>query len=172
MKNMLSAIAIVFVTSVSEAKTMDVKDSVQDSTHKPQLIIPDEQGRLNLWARHGYPLGERIKYMPEWDAYGYFNELGRAEWDVDVRKAGRYDVLLEWSAEGDVVGNPYIFEIKGGRKISGKVADTGSWEVFKTEKIGEIRLRVGKQRIVFRPDPKLKKGGMLDLRVLKLVPRN
>ena len=172
MKKLLSAIAIVFVTSISEAKIINTEKGVQDTTHKPQLIIPDEEGQLNLWARHGYPLGERIKYMPEWDAYGYFNESGRAEWEVDVRKAGRYDVILEWSAEGDVVGNPYIFEVKGGRKMSGKVADTGSWEVFKTEKIGEIRLRVGKQRMIFRPDPKLEKGGMLDLRVLKLVPRN
>ncbi len=172
MKKLLSAIAIVFVTSVSEAKIADFKNSVPDSIHQPQLIIPDERGQLNLWARHGYPLGERIKYMPEWDAYGYFNELGRAEWDVDVQRAGRYDVILEWSAEGDVVGNPYIFEVKDGRKITGKVADTGSWEVFKTEKIGEIRLRKGQQRMVFRPDPKLKKGGMLDLRVLKLIPRN
>src|SRR5690606_12694192 len=171
MKKLLFAIALVCVTSVSGAMIIEPGGDVQDTTYNPRLIVPDEQGQLYLWARHGYPLGERIKYMPEWDAYGYFNELGRAEWDVDVRKAGRYDVLLEWSAEGGVVGNPYIFEVKGGRKINGKVGDTGSWEVFKTEKIGEIRLRVGKQRMIFRPDPKLKKGGMLDLRVLKLVPR-
>jgi len=56
--------------------------------------------------------------------------------------------------------------------LKGTVGKTGSWEDFKTEKIGTVTLEKGRQQILFKPDPSLQKAGMLDLRSLELEPAN
>ena len=123
---------------------------------------------ISLEAKNGKGIGPRIKYMPEWEAFGWFNESDRIEWDVEVTTAGIYDVYLEWSAEGGVVGNPYVLKA-GKSSIKSKVETTGSWEVFKEKQIGEIKLKKGKVKLIIRPDKKVKKGGYFDVRKLTLI---
>jgi hypothetical protein len=60
--------------------------------------------------------------------------------------------------------------VAGKQQLKGNVGRTGSWETFKTEKIGAIRLPAGRQKIVFKPNSTFAKGALLDLREVKLVP--
>lgn len=110
--------------------------------------------------------------MPEWNAFGWFTEADYVQWEVEVGKAGDYDVFMEWSVSDGSAGNPYILEANGKTVLNGHVESTGSWEVFNTKKIGTVTLEAGKQFIAFKPDPSLEKAGMLDLRSLEFVPVN
>src|SRR5690606_38710475 len=105
----------------------------------------------------------KIKYMPEWKAFGWFTASDRVEWEVEVPKAGKYDVFLEWSVSDESAGNPYVFEMQD-NSLSGKVGKTGSWETFKKVKIGQGDLEMGLQKMVFRGSSKDKDSGLLDLR--------
>src|SRR5690606_34488640 len=101
----------------------------------------------------------------------WFTASDRVEWQVDVSKAGKYDVFMEWSVSDESAGTPYIFEASG-KALKGKVKKTGSWETFKIKKIGRILLVQGKQKMVFKGDEAYGKDGLLDLRNIRLVPKN
>lgn len=137
--------------------------------NKP-AVVSSQNNRLFLGAQQGIGIGPKIKYMPEWDAFGWFTEADRVEWEADVAEAGTYDVIMDWSVSDGSAGNPYILEANGKSVLTGKVGTSGGWEDFKREKIGTATLEAGKQQIVFKADPSLKDVGMLDLRSLEFVP--
>ena len=134
-------------------------------------IIPNQNGELILSAKKGKGVGSSIKYMPEWEAFGFFREGNHIEWGIQVGKTRKYTVYLEWSAEGGVVGNPYVFTI-GKRRLEGKNKDSGSWEIFLEEPIGVLKVKKGIHKVVFRPGDDIEKGGgMLDVKTIRLVPQ-
>ena len=171
MKRILSVLFALFVgCSTDHVFASSPRPLVTDTVNRPQLVQADSDGVLNLHAKFAAAIGPKIKYMPEWDAFGWFTAQDRVEWEVEVPRTGAYDVILEWSAEGSVVGNPYVFEAKGGNSLKGNVEATASWETFNTKNIGMIKLKAGRQRLIFRADPGLKSGGLLDLRLIRLQP--
>lgn len=133
-------------------------------------LIEPVNGIISLSAIKGKGIGPKIQYMEEWKAFGWFNESDRIEWIIEVQKPGKYDIYLEWSAEGGVIGNPYQLII-GKKMIQRNVKDTGSWEVFDKESIGSLRLKEGLYRVIIRPDPEIEKGGYFDVRSLELKNR-
>ena len=147
----------------------DAYKAARPTINRAELITADDKGVLHLWAENARAVGPEIKYMPEWKAFGWFTEADRVEWDVRVPRPGKYDVYLEWSVSDAEAGKPFILEA-GNRKLRGTVGKTGSWYTYNTEKIGRIQLGAGTQKVVFRPGSESKKGALMDLRVLKLVP--
>lgn len=135
----------------------------------PDVVRPAKERNLHLTAAMGEAIGPEIEYMPEWKAYGWFTQADRVEWDVAVEKKGKYEVYLEWSVSNEEAGKPFVFKV-GDQQLNGKVGRTGSWEKYKTKKIGHIQLSSGRQKMVFKPNSKFEKGALLDLRELKLVP--
>lgn len=141
----------------------------KDTINKPTLVRGSKDGSLRLTAENGRGVGPEIKYMPEWNAFGWFEATDHVEWDVQVKKSGEYEAYLSWSVSDEEAGKPFLLEC-GGESIRGQVGRSGSWETFKTEKIGTIRLTKGRQKVVFRPASSFEKGGaLLDLREIKLV---
>ncbi|GAA4444408.1 hypothetical protein GCM10023091_34470 [Ravibacter arvi] len=141
-----------------------------DYLNTPGLVKAAGDNKLQLDAKTGVGVGPKIKYMPEWDAFGWFTEADYVKWDAEVAKAGKYDVYMDWAVPDNSAGNPYILEANGKDVLKGKVGSTGSWIDFKEEKIGTVTLEAGKQVIAFKPDPSLKEAGMLDLKKLVFVP--
>lgn len=142
----------------------------QDSVVQLAVILPEKNGELKLDASKGRGVGPTIKYMPEWEAFGFFREGNYIEWKIKIDKTKKYKVYLEWSAEGSVVGNPYVIEI-GKSRLEGKNKDSGSWETFIEEAIGVLKIKKGEQLVVFRPGKNIEKGGgMLDVKTIRLVP--
>lgn len=135
----------------------------------PERIYPEAGNKYVLSAQKGRGIGPKIAYMPEWLAFGWFTAKDRVEWDVEVSKAGTYDVSLEWSVDDKTAGNPYYFKSPSA-KITGKIGKTGSWETFKEQKIGKIKLEAGRQKLVFGSDIDDVKVGLLDLRKIVLTP--
>jgi len=135
----------------------------------PERIYPETGNKYVLSAQKGKGIGPKIAYMPEWMAFGWFTAKDRVEWDVEVSKAGTYDVSLDWSVDDKTAGNAYYFKSPTG-KITGTIGKTGSWETFKEQKIGKIKLEAGRQKLVFGSDVDDVKVGLLDLRKIVLTP--
>lgn len=142
---------------------------ISDSLNNPEIVKPDNEGTLQLNAKVGKASGTEIKYMPEWNAFGWFTANDFVEWQVEVPKKGVYYVYLEWSVSDEEAGKPFVFETKT-KKLKGIVGKTGSWETFRVAKIGQIKLSSGLQTMKFLPDSKFEKGALLDLREIRLVP--
>ncbi len=139
-----------------------------DTVNKPELVTAQADGTLLLTAENGKPIGPDIKYMPEWRAFGWFTAADRVEWDVDVIHAGEYEVWLEWSVSNEEAGKEFLLEAKDVR-LTGVVGQSGSWESYKNENVGRIKLSGDNQKIVFKSKTKFDKGALLDLRQIKLV---
>tara|TARA_R110002049_G_scaffold307038_1_gene506614 strand:- start:185731 stop:186318 length:588 start_codon:yes stop_codon:yes gene_type:complete len=133
------------------------------------LVRPESDGSLRLSAEKGRAIGPDIKYMPEWKAFGWFTAKDRVEWDVLIKESGEYDVFLEWSVSNKEAGKPFVLVTRD-KQLKNKVGKTGSWETFKSAKIGSIRLSKGKQMMTFKSDSAFSEGALLDLREVKLVP--
>ncbi len=155
---------------VRKVELTPIAEYAAEYVNRPEAVKQASDGKLLLPAKAGVGIGPKIKYMPEWEAFGWFTEADYVQWEAEISKAGKYDVVMEWSVSDGSAGNPYVLEANGKDILTGKVGKTGSWEDFKEEKIGTVELEAGKQRIVFKPDPSLKEAGMLDLRRLEFVP--
>lgn len=142
--------------------------SKYDTINKPELVRSGKDRSLRLTAENGRPIGPKIKYMPEWRAFGWFTSDDRIEWDVKVSKSGIYEASLEWSVTDKEAGKEFLLEVKD-NKLTGEIASSGSWETFKTAKIGSIRLKAGRQKMVFRPNQQFETGGILDFREIRLT---
>jgi len=139
-----------------------------DSINIPKITYAGGYGELVLHAINGKGVGPEIKYMPEWEAFGWFTAKDYVEWDVEVELPGLYKVELEWSVSDEEAGKNYIL-MAGDKKLKSKVKKSGSWETFKKENIGQIHLNKGYQKIIFRPSKDFGKGALLDLRKIKLT---
>jgi len=143
------------------------------TANQPKKVIPAHDGSLLLTADVGKGVGPKIAYMPEESAFGWFTAADKVEWDVEVSDAGKYAVYLDWAVDDSEAGKPFILETKG-QQLRGTVGKTGSWQSYKTKKIGIINLTEGTHKLVFKPASKFKtigdKGALLDLRSLKLLP--
>jgi peptidoglycan/xylan/chitin deacetylase (PgdA/CDA1 family) len=144
-------------------------NAARDTINIPEMVGADNHGKIILLANKGKGTGPKIQYMPEWKAFGWFTAEDQVEWDVDVPKAGKYEMQMEWSVGDADAGKPYIVQASGA-KLVGKVEKTGSWETFRKKTVGQIQLASGKQKLVFQPGSQFKQGALLDLRAIELVP--
>ena len=143
--------------------------TVRTSNNKPVLLKGEEGKAIELRAEMARAIGPEIKYMTEWRAFGWFTEMDRVEWDVELKKGAIYEVYLDWSVSDDEAGKPYVFEA-GNQQISGIIGKTGSWFTYRYEKLGSLKLFAGKNKLIFKAGEHSPKGALLDLRSMKLVP--
>ncbi|MEO8763513.1 MAG: neutral/alkaline non-lysosomal ceramidase N-terminal domain-containing protein [Ginsengibacter sp.] len=141
----------------------------RDTANHQELIARNDDGSLHLTAAYANGIGANIKYMPEWKAFGWFTIDDRAEWNVNVEKAGKYEVYITYAVSDDEAGKSFAFE-SGSKKIKGKVVKTGSWFTYARKKIGVINLSAGTQKMVFKSNSASVKGAMLDLAEVTLIP--
>ena len=138
---------------------------------KVELSPLSEKQIISIHAENGRGIGPKIKLMPEWRAFGFFTSHDQIKWEeVFVPGNNTYDVYLEWSVSDKDAGKPYVLEI-GKAKLKGTVERSGSWEEFRTIKIGTLKLKKGTYKASFKPKEKSFRGGLLDFREIKLIPR-
>jgi hypothetical protein len=165
-----------FVEEVEDIIVAGVHDLLPESVkvkrarnNTPGIVHSEGNGEIHLPAELARSIGPEIKYMPEWQAFGWFTEADRVEWDVELSKKGKYDVYLDWSVSDEEAGKPFVLEVAN-HQLKGKIAKTGSWFTYRKEKIGRLQLSAGSHKVVFRPSAESKKGALLDLRAIILVP--
>ena len=137
--------------------------------NSPQLIKPTTDGTVQLYPTTCEIYGPTIvmerlyKNLGKWQS-----ENDRAVWNVELSKAGRYTMVLNYASLAGSAGNTWLLEA-GDKTLTGKVTATGSIDRYQEITCGEIELPAGSQQIVFRSEGPLK-GSLLQLGGILLKP--
>ncbi|MCC7523393.1 MAG: hypothetical protein IT250_01150, partial [Chitinophagaceae bacterium] len=155
---------------VEETVLQGVLDLLPEKIKKQLILRNGSDGRITLPSKRGKATGPNIKYMPEWEAFGWFRSDDRVEWNVDVLKSGVYEVYIDWSVSDEEAGKKFIIEANGS-SLQNKVPKSGGWEKYKQQHVGKMTLKPGKQFVTFRPHGSFDKDkALLDLRGLTFIP--
>jgi hypothetical protein len=141
--------------------------------NKPELVTPLGDGTIRLYPTSCEIYGVNIVMEKQYGNLGFWtSEEDHAVWTVELPKAGSYTVRLTWACADDSAGNGYVVQIAepGGvpKTLTGTVQGTGTWDDYKTAKLGEINLPAGKHTVTFRSAGKIK-GALIDLKELRLA---
>jgi putative membrane-bound dehydrogenase-like protein len=137
--------------------------------NKPELVRPASDGSLGLKPATAEIYGKTLVLEQKYGNLGWWSsEEDHAAWEVEVPRAGKYSVWLDWSCQADSAGNRFLLLTPEG-KLTGTVASTGDWDSYRQAKVGEVTLKAGRQRIIFRSVGKIR-GALIDLRGLRLIP--
>ena len=139
------------------------------AVNSQEVVQKEADGSYRLVSWLAGTAGERIKYMPEWKAFGWFDAKDQALWKANIEKAGKYDVYIEYSVSDKEAGKTFTLQY-GNKKLKAKTDKTGSWFTYKTKKIGTIRLSAGEMDFILGPGSGKGSGSVFDLREVKLVP--
>lgn len=139
--------------------------------NKPERIEAAKDGSFTLPATAAEIYGPTLVFEPQYRNLGWWTSTDdRAVWTLSVPAAGRYEVWLDWACPTGDAGAAFTVATVAG-SITARVEPTGTWDVYKQAKIGELTLEPGTTRLTVRAAPPFK-GILMDLRTLKLVPVN
>ncbi|MSU58337.1 MAG: c-type cytochrome [Pedosphaera sp.] len=134
-----------------------------------EVIKPAPNGEFVLPASKATVFAQRLAYRPSLDVLApWVVAEDVAEWRVEVARAGDYEVTVNLAADRRSAGDAYAIETETSR-TRGVVPDTGGYDQFKEQPSGRVSLRAGVNRVLLRPDGKLKQE-LADVRGLRLVP--
>jgi putative membrane-bound dehydrogenase-like protein len=138
--------------------------------NKPEQVKADPvTGVLRLTSQTAEVYGRTLIWEHKHDNLGYWvSDDDHAVWSVDVSKAGKYDVRLNFACDPKAAGNTYVIA-SGKARVSGKVPDTGGFDKFRVEKVGQLELAAGVHQITMRPLDSIHYA-LIDLKAIELVP--
>ncbi|MBQ10894.1 MAG: dehydrogenase [Planctomyces sp.] len=137
--------------------------------NKPQLITRQKDGSLRLLATNCEIYGKTLVFESKYKNLGYWNSLdNRAAWSVDVPRAGNYTVRMVYACHNNTAGNRYLLQCLDAQ-LTGQVVGTSTWDVYKTQTMGNMKLPGGRARITLQATGKLN-NCLFDLKELILVP--
>jgi putative membrane-bound dehydrogenase-like protein len=137
--------------------------------NRPELVKASADGSVTLRARTAELYGDTLTYEAGHDNLGYWGRPSdRAAWRFEVPRAGRFEVWIEWACDDSVAGNTMVIQV-GPQEVRHKVAGTGSWETYRTARVGTLDLAAGAHRLEAHSLGRLK-GALLDLRWVELRP--
>jgi putative heme-binding domain-containing protein len=136
----------------------------------PRVVKPEAlRGEFYLLAPDASIYGDTLVFEPKFTNLGYWKSANdRAEWELEVVKAGDYEATLEYACP-PANGGTFVLE-SGGERLSGSVESTGSWERYSSKPIGTIRFAAGKQTVVVRTEGSPREA-LFDLKAVRLKPR-
>ena len=87
---------------------------------------------------------------------------------MKLEDGGSYEVHVLLAADSASAGDLFVLETDGS-SAQGKVIDTGNYDTFREVSAGKIQLKAGANRLILRPEGKLKEE-LADVRSVRLVP--
>lgn len=138
--------------------------------NEPIVVVPDERGRITLAAKTAEIHGGDIIFEGRFANIGYWHgERDHVRWRVRSATPARLDVHLDWACAVESSGNGFRFE--GAHPLlRGRVESTGGWDTYRQTRIGTISLEAGEHVFTLRPDGKMTRAALMDLRAVYLVP--
>lgn len=136
--------------------------------NQPTLVKAAEDGSLKLTPASCEIYGRTIVLAKKYGSLALWSSADdHVVWDVDVRKAGRYNVEMEYACQNNAAGNRWQLRSADG-SLEGVVKGTGTWDSYRATRAGEIQLSAGRQRITMRAVGEIRGGAMMDLKSLRL----
>lgn len=124
-------------------------------------------GSFTLPASAAFLHGQRIKLEPTGNLGYWTNKSDYAEWSLDVRKAGTFDVEVICGVAPDDGGG---FTITSGEsEVAGNAQSTGGWNDYKPLKVGQIQLHSGVVTLTLKPSGEFHHA-LMNLQAIKLMP--
>jgi putative membrane-bound dehydrogenase-like protein len=138
--------------------------------NNPAVVAANADGVLTLTAATCEIYGHTLVLEKQHGNLGqWHSEDDRAVWTLEVPKAGKYAMWLDWACDTPLAGNSFSMEVGETLALTGKVQATGSWEAYRYARVGDIQLPAGQVRLTFRANG-VPRGALIDLKGLKLVP--
>jgi putative membrane-bound dehydrogenase-like protein len=135
----------------------------------PELVRAGSDGALRLTAKNAEIYGKTLVFEAQYGNLGFWgSDDDFAAWTVQVPRAGRYAVWLDWACDPGSAGNSFVLEADD-ETLTGKVASTGDFDTYRQAKVGELTLRAGERRVVMRAAGKMH-NYLIDLRAIRLEP--
>jgi hypothetical protein len=155
---------------------------LHDAAHPSHLILPviplavgdTVPARVDgVWRLTGTTAcvsGPTLKLAADAGILGWWTSAeDEARWKIDVPRAGRYSVRLNFACDASAAGNKFELTV-GPSRLEGQVPATGTWYDQREEVFGDIELSEGKQTVVLRAAGPIR-GALFDLRAVVLAPR-
>jgi alpha-L-fucosidase len=118
------------------------------------LSAAGAKGRIVLNATDAQIHGERLKVESKAGKpnLGFWTSAADwAQWQLDLAKPGKYEVLAEVSGKGAA---QCTIEV-GGQKLSAKITSTGAYDKYEVVSLGQVELsQPGHTTLSLRPGPK------------------
>lgn len=135
--------------------------------NEPQLVASDDSRSLHLPASASAVYGPRLVFEQKHRNLGWWIHADdRAVWEVDIPRAGSYQISLEYACPEEPAGNGCIISIAGER-LQTKVESTGSWDRYESRPAGQLRLAPGRTELVVRSAGEVQ-DFLFDLRSVRL----
>lgn len=135
----------------------------------PQVAPVRDDGSIRCLAMHARVYGPKLVFEEKYRNLGFWGDAkDHAIWSLEVPKAGRYRVTLDYACANGTEGNGFVLATAG-QTLRGVVAGTGTWDDYRSTNIGEIELPAGPTELTFRSDGQPRQF-LLDLRTIRLTP--
>jgi len=152
-----------------------------DAAHPSHLVLPvippaagdtvpaRPDGSWRLTATTAAVGGPTLRLAADAGVLGWWTSTeDEARWTIDVPRAGRYRVRLNFACAAEAAGNVFALSVDSSR-LEGQVPATGTWYDQREQDFGEIEIRQGRQVVSLRSAGPLH-GALFDLRAVTLAP--
>jgi putative heme-binding domain-containing protein len=137
--------------------------------NKPELVEVRDDGSIRFPATAARIYGPTIVYEEQYGNLGYWSSPeDRAAWDFSTPATGEYKVSLDFACAASAAGNTLVLSVAG-QKLSFKVPSTGSWDQYKGQEIGSVKLAKGPAELTIASEGAIN-GALIDLRSVRLQP--
>ena len=146
-------------------------DLMFDPSSKPLgKSSPFKVERITLPASKAKMHGEKVMYeTAEFRDYiGYWvNPSDYVSWSFGVATTGEYIVEITIGCSPGQEGSTYEVDISG-RKLIGKVRETGNWRTFTIDQVGKVLIESGEHVLTVRP-ASIAKGALMNIKRINLI---
>jgi hypothetical protein len=137
--------------------------------NNPSLVEVRDDASIRMPALAARIYGPSIVYEQKHGNLGYWSSgEDRAAWTFTPKAAGEYKVTLDFACAPDAAGNTLALSIAG-QKLTFKVPSTGSWDNYRGQEIGSVKLDKSHVELTVSSDGPLR-GALIDLRSVRLMP--
>lgn len=139
--------------------------------NKPEVVVANLSGTFIAEARSAQIYGSTLVFEPLYGNLGWWTSADDlAIWTLEVKKGGRFEVELDYACDNGAAGGMFEIVVNGAR-VEGKVDGTGSWDNYKTIRVGEIDLPEGNIELTMQGVEELK-SPLIDLRSIRVKRKN
>ena len=137
--------------------------------NSPAVVRAGDDGSFRLYATNARISGPKIVFEEKYGNLGWWSSADdRGAWTLDVATAGEYRVTLDYACANEAAGNRFVLSV-GTQSLGGVVESSGSWDNYRNQTVGVVKLRAGTSELLVRSDGP-PKGALIDLRSIRLVP--
>lgn len=137
--------------------------------NEPKVAPLRDDGSARLLATDCRIYGPTVIFEAGYRNLGFWgSEQDTAVWEVNLPRAGKYRVTLDYACDNGTAGNRFHVEAAG-EILTGEVEGTGTWDNYRSKGIGTITLPAGSTEVTMRSDGPIQ-SFLFDLRGITLSP--